>query len=86
MGTTTLNVEPTRAGLVAFNRGGTSTDLDVAFDYFRIESEGEPVPRLQTPSRRARSAAPCRRRCRSTLGAPATFGAFTPGVARDYTA
>ena len=43
-GSTTLNVEPARAGLLAFNRGGTSTDLDVAFDYFRIASRGDPVP------------------------------------------
>ena len=35
--TTTLNVEPAKAGLLAFNRAGTSTDLDVAFDYFRRE-------------------------------------------------
>ena len=45
MGSTTLNVEPARAGVVAFNRAGGSTDLDAAFDYFRIESEGDPVPR-----------------------------------------
>ena len=41
------------------------------------------------PRRRSRatSAARCRRRCRSTLGTPAaTFGAFTPGVAKNYTA
>ena len=44
MGSTTLEAEPTRAGLVAFNRGGTATDLGVAFDYFRIESRGDPVP------------------------------------------
>ena len=44
MGSTTLSAEPTRAGLVAFNRAGTSTDLDVAFDYFRIASRGDPVP------------------------------------------
>ena len=44
MGSTTLNVEPARAGLLAFNRAGGSTDLDAAFDYFRIESEGDPVP------------------------------------------
>ena len=35
---------------------------------------------------RARSAARCRRRSSLSLGTPATFGAFTPGVARDYTA
>ena len=63
IGATTLNVEATQAGLVAFNRAGTSTDLDVAFDYFRIESQGDPVPVVRwTPT--ARSAARCRRRCR----------------------
>ena len=36
--------------------------------------------------RRPRRAAPSRRRCALTLGTPATFGAFTPGVAKDYTA
>ncbi|HYH90312.1 MAG TPA: hypothetical protein VEX67_13845, partial [Solirubrobacteraceae bacterium] len=44
MGSTALSAEPAQAGLVAFNRAGTSTDLDVAFDYLRIESEGDPVP------------------------------------------
>ncbi|MBM0201736.1 DUF1349 domain-containing protein [Micromonospora sp. STR1s_5] len=43
IGSTTLNVEPTKAGLLAFNRAGISTDLDVAFDYFRIESRGERI-------------------------------------------
>jgi alpha-glucuronidase len=43
IGSTTLNAEPTKAGLLAFNRAGTSTDLDVAFDYFRIESRGERI-------------------------------------------
>jgi alpha-glucuronidase len=38
MGALTLNTEPTRAGALAFNRGGSSTDLDVAFDQFRIEN------------------------------------------------
>jgi alpha-glucuronidase len=44
MGSTTLEAETSQAGLVAFNRAGASTDLDVAFDYFRAESEGDPVP------------------------------------------
>ncbi|GAA2184660.1 alpha-glucuronidase family glycosyl hydrolase [Micromonospora lupini] len=43
IGSTTLNVETTKAGLLAFNRAGTSTDLDVAFDHFRIESRGERI-------------------------------------------
>ena len=38
-----------------------------------------------TAGRTATSAARCRRRCRSRSGAPAAFGAFTPGVAKDYT-
>ena len=36
--------------------------------------------------RRHASAAPCRRRSSLSLGTPAAFGAFTPGVAKDYTA
>jgi alpha-glucuronidase len=44
IGTTTLAADATHAGLLAFNRAGTSTDLDVAFDYFRIESRGDRVP------------------------------------------
>jgi alpha-glucuronidase len=43
LGTTTLAADPTGAGLTAFTRAGTATDLDVAFDYFRIESSGKPV-------------------------------------------
>ena len=45
-------------------------------------------PRSARPRRRSRatSAAPCRRRSRSRSAPPATFGAFTPGVAKDYTA
>jgi alpha-glucuronidase len=43
IGSTTLDAEPVQAGLAAFNRGGTATDLDVAFDYFRIESQGDRV-------------------------------------------
>jgi alpha-glucuronidase len=38
-----LDSEPAGAGLVAFNRAGKSTDLDVAFDYFRIENRGEHI-------------------------------------------
>jgi alpha-glucuronidase len=44
MGATTLAQEPTGAGLVAFTRAGTATDLDVAFDHFHLQSHGEPVP------------------------------------------
>jgi alpha-glucuronidase len=43
LGATTLAADPTGAGLTAFTRAGTATDLDVAFDYFRIESSGKPV-------------------------------------------
>ncbi|MBM0276677.1 DUF1349 domain-containing protein [Micromonospora tarensis] len=45
VGSTTLNAEPTKAGLLAFNRAGNSTDLDVAFDHFRIASRGEQIRR-----------------------------------------
>ena len=43
MGSTTLDSEPIEAGLLAFNRDGTSTDLEVGFDFFRIRSQGDPV-------------------------------------------
>ena len=85
MGSTTLNVETTKAGLVAFNRGGTSTDLDVAFDYFRIASQGDLVPSLAAEADGSvGGTVPAT--LALTLGAPAVFGPFTPGVAQDYTA
>jgi hypothetical protein len=85
MGQTTLNVETTKAGLVAFNRGGTSTDLDVAFDHFRIASQGELVPSLAAEAEgTVGGTVPAT--LALTLGAPAAFGPFTPGTGRDYTA
>ena len=41
---------------------------------------------ISATSAEAASAAPCRPRSALTLGTPATFGAFTPGVAKDYDA
>jgi alpha-glucuronidase len=84
MGSTTLNVEPVQAGMLAFNRGGTSTDLDVAFDYFRLASAGDPVPVATTASGAAGGTVPAT--LSLTLGGPATFGPFTPGVDREYAA
>jgi alpha-glucuronidase len=85
MGTTTLAAEATKAGVTAFNRGGTSTDLDVAFDYFRIASAGVPVPAAATETTGGvGGSVPAT--LALTLGAPATFGAFVPGVDRTYTA
>jgi alpha-glucuronidase len=43
MGSATLTAPVTQAGLLAFNRAGTSTDLRVAFDYFHIKSLGDPL-------------------------------------------
>jgi alpha-glucuronidase len=43
MGSTHLKTEPARAGLIAFNRAGTSSDLEVAFDHFLIESQGDRI-------------------------------------------
>jgi alpha-glucuronidase len=84
-GTTTLNVEPTDAGLFAFNRAGTSTDLEAAFDFFRIGSTGDVVPSLIADGTGSvGGTVPAT--LGLTLGAPATFGAFIPGVAREYTA
>lgn len=84
-GATTLNVEPARAGLFAFNRAGTSTDLRVAFDAFRIASAGEVVPSLiaEAPGTVGASVPAT---LALSLGAPATFAPFRPGVAEEYTA
>ena len=84
IGSTTLNVEPVQAGLVAFNRGGNSTDLDVAFDYFRIESQGDPVPYAVGADGTVGGTVPAT--LSLTLGAPAGFGAFTAGIDSDYSA
>jgi alpha-glucuronidase len=43
MGATTMAEEATSAGLLAVNRTGPTTDLDVVFDHFHIRSHGEPV-------------------------------------------
>ena len=85
MGSTTLNVERRGAGVLAFNRAGTATDLDVAFDYFRVQSRGEPVARLQTdvPGTVGGTVPPV---LALLLGPSAGFGTFTPGVSREYTA
>jgi alpha-glucuronidase len=85
MGSTTLNVEPAKAGLVAFNRAGTSTDLNVAFDYFHIASQGDPVPSAFTETGgTVGGTVPAT--LSLSLGPAASFGAFTPGVDRDYNA
>jgi hypothetical protein len=84
MGSTTLNVEPAQAGLVAFNRGGTATDLDVAFDSFRIKSLGDPVPFAVGAEGTVGAAVPAT--LWLALGSPASFGPFTAGVDKDYTA
>ena len=83
--TATLNVEPARAGLLAFNRGGTSTDLDVAFESFAVQSAGEVVPSLiaEAPGT-VGGTVPAT--LSLSLGAAATFAPFVPGVAREYTA
>lgn len=43
IGTTEINLSDVKAGLVAFNRSGTSTDFIVTYDYFHIDSLGEYV-------------------------------------------
>jgi len=66
-----------KAGLFSYNRAGTSTDLTTAFDYFRAGNTavatapvGGTVPATLSLS----------------LGPAASFGAFTPGVTKDYAA
>ncbi|MBE2319323.1 DUF1349 domain-containing protein [Solirubrobacter sp. CPCC 204708] len=82
--TTSLNVEPARAGLLAFNRAGTSTDLDVAFEGFQVESVGEVVPTLIAEAP-ATVGGTVPATLALTVGS-ASFPAFVPGVAGEYTA
>jgi alpha-glucuronidase len=84
MGTTTLNVEATQAGVLAFNRGGTTTDLDVAFESFKITSAGEHVPVIATATGDVGASVPAT--LSLALAGPVSFGAFVPGVDKDYTA
>jgi hypothetical protein len=66
-----------KVGLFSYNRAGTSTDLTTAFDYFRAGNTAVATGGVggTVPATLALS-----------LGPPASFGPFTPGVARDYTA
>ncbi len=59
---------------MAFNRAGNSTDLDVAFDYFRIESQGDPVPYAVGADGTVGGSVPAT--LSLTLGTPVVFGAF----------
>jgi beta-glucosidase len=66
----------TKVGLFSYNRAGTSTDLSTAFDSFRVANTAVatgPVGGTVPPT------------LALSLGAPASFAAFTPGVAKDYT-
>jgi beta-glucosidase len=66
-----------KVGVFAYNRTGTSTDLKVGFDYFRIATSATATAPVggTVPATLA-----------LTLGAPASFGTFTPGIAKDYSA
>src|SRR3954451_19965259 len=66
-----------QAGVFAYNRNGTSTDLNVGFDYFRI-ADTATAPGGVGGSVPAQLAL--------TLGDAASFGPFTPGKIGDYTA
>ena len=65
-----------KVGLFSYNRAGTSTDLTTAFDYFRVGNTAVSTGPVGGTVPATLSLA---------LGTPASFGAFTPGVARDYT-
>ena len=73
-------------GLFAFNRASAAA-LPVDFDYVRVDGQaattGVPSGATEAPGTVGGSVPPT---LSLTLGAPATFGAFTPGVAKDYTA
>ena len=62
-----------QAGVFAYNRNGTSTDLNVGFDYFRIADTATAAGDVggSVPAQLA-----------LTLGNPAAFGPFTPGEAK----
>jgi beta-glucosidase len=66
-----------KVGVFAYNRAGTSSDLKVGFDYFRIATSATATSPVggTVPATLA-----------LTLGAPASFAPFVPGVADDYTA
>jgi regulation of enolase protein 1 (concanavalin A-like superfamily) len=66
-----------KVGVFAYNRAGASSDLKVGFDYFRAGNTATAPGTVggTVPATLA-----------LTLGAPASFGAFTPGFAHDYTA
>ena len=69
---------------------GTQVSLDLAGTLVhaadRRRREGARDRDRRRPRGGARSAARVPATLALTLGAPASFGAFTPGVARDYTA
>jgi hypothetical protein len=67
-----------KLGLFSYNRAGTTTDLTTAFDYFRAGNTA-------VASGGAGGTVPATLAL-SLSGTPATFGAFMPGVANDYTA
>jgi hypothetical protein len=66
-----------KAGVFAYNRAGTATDVTASFDYFRLATSAT------APGTVGGSVPP---QLSLSLGAPASFGTFTPGVSRDYTA
>ena len=59
-----------KVGVFSYNRTGTSSDLKVGFDYFRIATSA-------TATGAAGGTVPAT--LALTMGAPASFGAFTPG-------
>jgi hypothetical protein len=58
-----------KAGVFAYNRAGTATDVTATSATAPGTVGGSVPPKLSL-----------------SLGAPASFGTFTPGVSRDYTA
>jgi beta-glucosidase len=66
-----------KVGVFAYNRAGTSSDLKVGVDYFRVGNTATAPGTVggTVPATLA-----------LTLGAPASFGALEPGVAHDYSA
>ena len=88
-GTNTIAVRVATTLFNAVRRAGTATTsrLTGSAPGSSARSCSRPTAtRSCRPRRPAASAAPSRRRSRSALGAPASFGAFTPGADRNYDA
>ncbi len=71
-----------KVGVYAFNRAGTTNDLSVAFDYFRISGQTSPAS-IPPSSQDGDVTGTVPATLALSLGGPAVFEPFIPGVGRD---